>query len=917
MIELGAIPIRGLDSVREARKKIWRLAASLQLDEVSAARLAVITSEMGRLLQRLGNDPRITVAANFEGADAGLMLGFESKGAIGESAHLPQFFDRVQTYVGDDDYRGVRGLKRFRGLVTHPGDQFLAAQRELIQRPSRGELLLEVQEKNKALERHSAELEGKVAERTAELRVAKEVAEAATEARSMFLANMSHEIRTPLNGIIGFATLAQRTELTPQQQAYLHKIQISSNALLSLINDILDFSKIEAGKLDIEYVDFQLQAVLEELADLFADRVAEKDIELLIARDSDVPSALIGDPLRLRQILINLLSNALKFTETGDILVKVQSLDQTRSRARLRFSVRDSGIGIPENKLGTLFDSFTQADGSTTRKYGGTGLGLAICKQLAELMGGGIHADSEPGKGSTFWFELPFERQAPEQEKSYRLSVDLRGQRALVTDDNRMGREILSETMLSFGFEVGTAADGEEALAQLHAAVDEGRPYDLVLMDWKMPGMDGIETSRRIRATPEFRDIPIVMVTAFGREHEREQGEGIGIDAFLTKPVQQSVLFDTLMLVFEQASGEKGTARAMVTRKSARAVGLHGAHLLLAEDNLINQEVAMGILSAEGIGVDLANNGREAVDMAGRKRYDAVLMDMQMPEMDGYEAARRIRADAALADLPIIAMTAHAMEGDRKKCLEAGMNDYVTKPIDTKQLFDVLGKWVSVAAEPIEGAAPEPRAQAPATAEMPSLPGFDPVDALKRLGGNERLYRKLLADMARNHSRDCEQIQEALKAGDPGAARHIAHTLKGIAGNLSAEEVHEAAAAMESVLISMAEGAEGVDAEDRLAKLAQAMGRAVDNIRSMLPQPSESVQAQPVASVSAPELDKTQITEIARQVKEAAEDGDVDEVTQAIELLPAGSEHRNRFMAMADDFDFDGLVESATELEQA
>jgi CheY-like chemotaxis protein len=722
--------------------------------------------------------------------------------------------------------------------------------------------------------------------------------------------------RRPQPRRVGFATLAQRTELTPQQQAYLHKIQISSNALLSLINDILDFSKIEAGKLDIEYVDFQLQAVLEELADLFADRVAEKDIELLIARDSDVPSALIGDPLRLRQILINLLSNALKFTETGDILVKVQSLDQTRSRARLRFSVRDSGIGIPENKLGTLFDSFTQADGSTTRKYGGTGLGLAICKQLAELMGGGIHADSEPGKGSTFWFELPFERQAPEQEKSYRLSVDLRGQRALVTDDNRMGREILSETMLSFGFEVGTAADGEEALAQLHAAVDEGRPYDLVLMDWKMPGMDGIETSRRIRATPEFRDIPIVMVTAFGREHEREQGEGIGIDAFLTKPVQQSVLFDTLMLVFEQASGEKGTARAMVTRKSARVVGLHGAHLLLAEDNLINQEVAVGILSAEGIGVDLANNGREAVDMAGRKRYDAVLMDMQMPEMDGYEAARRIRADAALADLPIIAMTAHAMEGDRKKCLEAGMNDYVTKPIDTKQLFDVLGKWVSVAAEPIEGAAPEPRAQAPATAEMPSLPGFDPVDALQRLGGNERLYRKLLADMARNHSRDCEQIQEALKAGDPGAARHIAHTLKGIAGNLSAAEVHETAAAMESVLISMAEGAEGVDAEDRLAKLAQAMGRAVDNIRSMPPQPSESVQAKPVEGVSAPELDKTQIAEIARQVKEAAEDGDVDEVTQAIELLPAGSEHRTGFMAMADDFDFDGLVESATELEQ-
>ncbi len=416
---------------------------------------------------------------------------------------------------------------------------------------------------------------------------------------------------------------------------------------------------------------------------------------------------------------------------------------------------------------------------------------------------------------------------------------------------------------------------------------------------------------------PECGDVPIVMITAFGREQERDRGAGIGIDAFLTKPVQQSVLFGTLMQVFRQASGGKGAERAMVTRKPAPTVGLEGARLLLAEDNLINQEVAMGILSAEGMSVELANNGREAVDMAGRMGYDAVLMDMQMPEMDGYEAARRIREDAAPANLPIIAMTAHAMEGDRQKCLDAGMNDYVTKPIDPKQLFEVLGKWVSVKPQRVPNAATQSPDRPPPAAETPVLPGFDREEALKRLGGNARLYRKLLGDMARNHDGDCEQIRAALKAGDPAAARQIAHTLKGIAGNLSAKEVHRAAAAMESALISMLDGGDGVGGDDCLANLAQAMDRALKAIGSITPQSGEPVRAESVEVAGAPELDEAEILEIARQLWEAAEDGDVEEIAQAIERLPAGSAHRTRLMAMADDFDLDGLAESAAELEQA
>jgi two-component system sensor histidine kinase/response regulator len=424
---------------------------------------------------------------------------------------------------------------------------------------------------------------------------AKELAEAATEARSRFLANMSHEIRTPMNGIIGFTSLLLKTELTPRQQNFLSKIRSSADALLSLINDILDFSKIEAGRLDIEYTDFQLQEILEDLADLFADQAAKKDIELIVHRDPAVPGTLLGDPLRLRQVLVNLTGNAIKFAEQGEVYVHVTSLERDAGQVRLRFEVRDTGIGIAPEALDKLFGSFVQADGSTTRRYGGTGLGLTISKQLVELMGGRIGVDSEPGTGSTFWFELPFSLRPGASAPPQRVGADLRGLKVLVVDDNATCREVLAETLRSFGFDAHTAASGEQALEDLHGAAP-GRPFQLVLMDWRMPGLDGLETSRRVRRDPALANIPIVLVTAFAKGYNKGVLEEIGIDGFLHKPIQQSVLFDTLMQVFGRAGAGAGQGAKLVSEATLRDTqALSGARVLLAEDNAINRELALNL----------------------------------------------------------------------------------------------------------------------------------------------------------------------------------------------------------------------------------------------------------------------------------------------------------------------------------
>jgi len=472
---------------------------------------------------------------------------------------------------------------------------------------------------------------------------ARNEAEEATKAKSEFLANMSHEIRTPMNAIIGMAHLALKTDLTPKQHDYLKKVDISAKSLLGIINDILDFSKIEAGKMDMESVDFQLEDTLDIISTLVGIKTQEKGLELLIKTDPAVPTALVGDPLRLGQVLINLSNNAVKFTDAGEIVVAVEPVKEDGDQVTLRFSVRDTGIGMTEQQAAKLFQPFSQADSSTTRKYGGTGLGLTISKRLAEMMGGEIWVDSQPGQGSTFSFTANFVLGKEKARRLYQPIADLRGMKVLVVDDNATSRDIFQDMLESFSFDVTLATSGREGLAALEKASPD-RPFEIVIMDWKMPGMDGIEATRLIKSHKDLSKIPaVIMVTAYGREEVMQQAQEVGLEGFLLKPVNASMLFDTIMQAFGL---ETSAAPRMAQKNGQQAEALEkiqGARILLVEDNEINQQVAREILEGAGLTVVLANNGQEAVQAAKQEYFDALLMDIQMPVMDGYSATRKIR----------------------------------------------------------------------------------------------------------------------------------------------------------------------------------------------------------------------------------------------------------------------------------
>ncbi|MCG5240668.1 response regulator [Azospirillum doebereinerae] len=733
-------------------------------------------------------------------------------------------------------------------------------------------------------------------------------ADAASRTKSAFLANVSHEVRTPLNAIIGMAHILMRAEMGRAQRDQAGKILNAGRSLLSIINDILDFSKVEAGQLTIEAIELDLERVLQDMSDMVGEKAAAKGLELVLDIGADVPLRLIGDPLRLGQILLNYVNNAIKFTESGEIKVIVRCDGPATDRVRLRFSVSDTGIGLSQEARTRLFQPFQQADVSTTRRFGGTGLGLVISKRLAELMGGAVGVDSEPGQGSTFWFTTSLGVAAGAGERQNAPAAGLRGRRALVVEDNDSTRAVICDMLRSMTFVVQEASGGAEAVEIARAELTAGAPFDIVFADWRMPGMDGIETVTAIRDLHTKGTAPaFVLVTAYGGAEIMHRAQRASVDEILVKPVNPSVLLDSASRALGIAGNDTIPSAAPDATIEERLAGLR---ILVAEDNALNQDVARELLTSAGALPDIVDNGAIALERLEHEHYDIVLMDMQMPVMDGLTAARRIRERPELKDMPVVAMTANAMESDRRNCLDAGMNDHLPKPIDPEELYAMVARWAGRTAQG-GGAAPAGATAATLASFAAVAPDIDARAGLNRVLNKPHLYRSLLVRFRSEQRDSAARIATAIAAKNVGLAEIVAHTAKGLSGQIGAGPLAAAASALETAI---REGAAPDETTQRLGVYESALGQTLAAIGRAIPddQPHPPPAPAPAAAQAAPELpplsawDAETLNRLVALL--ADDDPDAQELVQgenSILRAALGSRAYDALAKAVDRFDFD------------